>query len=171
MKIKFIFLLLVIIVIIVFAGFCSKKTSSFDYYVGRLTRATFRFPSGYFKKYIANPQGENTENILSELINKKNYEWKRFSYKEKKEFTLIAIILNDIEGGSLQMLLILLGNDSVKIGKELSSIPNSVLKEKFNLNKEGITHFKSIVNFIQGENNSNILKFFRSKKGLEQNLK
>lgn len=133
------------------AVYSTNNKPNLDLYIGRIIRSTLRFPYNSLNRYISNPKGETSEAIIQELIN--NNLWNKFTYNEKKEFTLICLIygINDMQGGSLTSLLILLGPDSIKISTELSTISDDILKNRFYLNSSGIDSFRKTLDFLSGK--------------------
>lgn len=130
-----------------FANGNDKK--SFTEYSGRLVRAALRFPPGSFSTNLADPVGESVEDVLSSLLNNEEI-WRQFSYEQKREFALLAIVYADIQGGDATMLLQLLGAEGKRISLDLGKITDQTLSERLYLNKEGIELYRSRLQFLSG---------------------
>jgi len=121
----------------------------FSKYVGRLISASLRFPPDSFRSAIAEPNGESVEAVLESLDG--SSDWKKFSYEQKREFTLIALLYCNVEGGSLTDLIQLLGKDSKQVTSDLQLIPDQVLIDRVHFNPEGIKTFREQSAFLSGQ--------------------
>lgn len=116
---------------------------------GRLVRAALRFPAGHFANGIALPGGESVERVLVELND--SGMWKRFSYKDKREFTLIALLYSQLEGGEAVILLQMLGSEARQVASDLALINDEALRDKVGLSPRGIERYRNRVAFLRTE--------------------
>jgi hypothetical protein len=121
-------------------------------YIGRYIRAANRFhaPVNSAGIEILNSKGEMDEDVLTELINGPDV-WAGFSFQEKKEFTFIALIYGQLQGGGLTTLLILLDREAIPIATELGEISDKTLTEDFSLDQEGRERFRHRIKFLKDE--------------------
>lgn len=116
---------------------------------GRLARAALRFPAGQFANGIALPGAESVEDVLVELG--KSEMWRSFSYKDRREFTFIALLYSQLEGGERVILLQMLGNESHQIANDLALISDDALRDKVGLGQRGIERYRNGVAFLRKE--------------------
>jgi hypothetical protein len=126
------------------------KHDEFKVYLGRLTSASFRFPPSSFQDHIEKPVGETDEDIIVELLESRSKTWERMTYLQKKEFTLVALLICDSQGGALTSLLILLAEDSIPISRDLKLIPEATLEDR-GFTPSRIRTFKAQLSFLAGD--------------------
>jgi len=72
------------------------------------------------------------------------------TYLQKKEFTLVALLICDSQGGALTSLLILLAEDSIPISRDLKLIPEATLEDR-GFTPSRIRTFKAQLSFLAGD--------------------
>lgn len=126
------------------------RDDEFKVYLGRLTSASFRFPPSSFRDHIEKPVGETDEDIFVELLESRSKTWERMTYLQKKEFTLVALLICDVQGGAMTSLLVLLGKDSKPISRDLKMIPEATLEDR-GFTPSRIRTFKAQLSFLAGD--------------------
>lgn len=116
--------------------------------IGRLVRGGLRFPFNALPNVLANPNGETVEEVIQSYVNSPT-RWSKFSLAQKREFTIVALVLSEATGGELVMLLMLLEKDADRIAGDLSVLTDSQLEAKFQLNAAGIQAFRTKLRILQ----------------------